>query len=60
MSDSKKIPKNYANRYLGYKFFKEGKNGFEVIRVKKVKDNDNIKCISLDTGNIITLTVGII
>lgn len=57
MSDNKKIPRNYANRYLGYKFFKEGKNGFEVIRVKKVKDNDKIKCINLDNGNTITINL---
>jgi hypothetical protein len=57
LSDTKKIPRNYANRYLGYKFFKEAENGFEVIRVRKVKDNDNIKCINLDTGNTITINL---
>lgn len=51
--EKKKIPYDYAKRYLGYKFFKESNdilNGFEVIRVRKVKDNTNITCIDLDTN----------
>ena len=57
MSEEKKIPKNYANRYLGYKFFKELDNGFEVIRIKDVKGNDKITCINLDTDNIFNITL---
>lgn len=57
MSDEKKIPRNYANRYLGYKFFKENEFGFEVIRVKKVKDNDHITCIDTETDRTVILTL---
>ena len=50
------IPKNYMNRYLGYKFYKEKDNGeIELIRVAKCNSNNNVVCIDQDTGtNIIT------
>ena len=57
MSEEKKVPKNYARRYLGYKFFKETENGFRVIRIKDVKDNDNIQYIDEDSKSKYMITL---
>ena len=55
--EKKKIPKKYAERYIGYKFFKETDEGFKVVRVKEAKNNAKITCIDQDTNEEVVLTL---